>query len=85
MIILFTKIGSRRYALSPKRSDAPCPYCGRESTVGIGDSRSYGFRSVAHHRHVFACYEKALASHGLAIGPYVESRLRNLIVPVEGA
>ncbi len=80
---LFDILNGRRYANNPGRSDADCPYCGRESTVFMGDSRSYGFRSATHARHVFACYEKALAKNGLMIGKYVEKHMRMSIVPLE--
>ena len=58
------------YCIPPKRSDRDCPFCGRESTVGEGDSRSYGFRAKAHATHVFKCYNKALNSMGLQMGAY---------------
>lgn len=82
LVDVLKRIGTRLYCIVIKRSDANCRFCGRESTVYMGDPRSYGFRSKAHHSHVGSCYDKALASLGYETGKYVERHMLHRAEPV---
>lgn len=57
-------IGGKLYSRRPEKYGDVCPFCRHETTEGMGDPRSTGFRKVAFRRHVFACFDRELAKQG---------------------
>lgn len=79
---LIKKVGGKLYGLRPGLySQTRCVFCGRAVTVGK-DPRASGFRSVAFKRHIFSCYEKALAALGYKEGKYDEKTKLHRLEPV---
>lgn len=71
------------YYCTPARGTYPtCPYCGRFWTVGMGHPGSRGFRAKSQQRHVFSCFEKALASLGYQLGKYHGSYMLHRAEPL---
>lgn len=64
----FVRAG-RIYGLRPRGGSGDCPYCGRSDPAMGG--RAHGFQAAGFGKHVFACYEKALAAAGFVEGNYV--------------
>ena len=89
----FDPAGARRAGLSKNEryrlegTEAVCPYCGRRTDLvsgrdGFGDPRGEGFRKAGFSRHVYACYEKKLATFGCQLGVWDAALGRHELAPL---